>query len=194
MNKRKAGEDFYFIQKIIPLGNYYNLNTTFTIPSSRPSDRVPFGTGRTITDYIKNNAKPLKTYHFKSFQDLKQFLENWEKLFYINETDAFNFLNTLPESIRVFLETSDFRKHLPEIKSKTTTRDTFRKAFFRWFDAFRLMKYMHFSRDHFHPDIEIQDALELYLTALDRLVEAPSTKKERLIWMRKLDKGLFQLK
>src|SRR5213594_3575687 len=44
MNKRQAGEDFYFLQKIIPLGHFTDLTETKVIPSSRPSDRVPFGT------------------------------------------------------------------------------------------------------------------------------------------------------
>ncbi len=194
MNKRKAGEDFYFIQKIIPLGKYYNLNTTTTFPSSRPSDRVPFGTGRTISDYLKNNAVPIKTYHFQSFEDLKQFLGKWEKLFHISESGAANFLKELPESIRTFLKINNFPIHLSQIKNKTTTSDTFRKAFFRWFNAFTLMKYLHFSRDHFYPNFEIQRALGLYFSAIGRSGKAPSTKEEMLIVMRKWDKELFQVK
>src|SRR5688572_16087564 len=42
MNKRQAGEDFYFLHKIIPLGNFGEVNTTRVVPSSRASDRVPF--------------------------------------------------------------------------------------------------------------------------------------------------------
>ncbi len=48
MNRKKAGEDFYFLQKIMPLGDYEYLNTTAVFPSSRPSDRVPCGTGAFI--------------------------------------------------------------------------------------------------------------------------------------------------
>jgi hypothetical protein len=46
MNKRKAGEDFYFLHKIIPLGGFGEINDTRVIPSPRASHRVPFGTGR----------------------------------------------------------------------------------------------------------------------------------------------------
>ena len=35
MNKRKAGEDFYFIQKIIALGGYSELNSTTVFPVSK---------------------------------------------------------------------------------------------------------------------------------------------------------------
>src|SRR3972149_3134037 len=40
MNRKKAGEDFYFLQKVFPLGQFYRLNTTRVIPSPRPSNRV----------------------------------------------------------------------------------------------------------------------------------------------------------
>src|SRR5262249_26021974 len=51
MNKRKAGEDFYFLHKIIPLGGFTNLVETRVIPSPRASDRVPFGTGKAVCDF-----------------------------------------------------------------------------------------------------------------------------------------------
>ena len=35
MNRRQAGEDFYFIQKLVPLGGYFSLNTTTVYPSPR---------------------------------------------------------------------------------------------------------------------------------------------------------------
>ena len=52
MNKRKAGEDFYFLHKIIPLGEFREINNTCVIPSPRESDRVPFGTGAAIGKYL----------------------------------------------------------------------------------------------------------------------------------------------
>jgi glycosyltransferase involved in cell wall biosynthesis len=45
MNRRKAGEDFYFLHKLMPLGKVGEINSTSVFPSSRLSDRVPFGTG-----------------------------------------------------------------------------------------------------------------------------------------------------
>ena len=36
MNKRKAGEDFYFLHKLMPLGGFFELNSTCVYPSPRP--------------------------------------------------------------------------------------------------------------------------------------------------------------
>src|ERR1041385_133403 len=41
MNKRQAGEDFYFLQKMFALGGFTELNGTTVFPSPRESDRVP---------------------------------------------------------------------------------------------------------------------------------------------------------
>src|SRR5258705_1441196 len=39
MNRRQAGEDFYFLHKLIPLGGFTELNATTVYPSPRASDR-----------------------------------------------------------------------------------------------------------------------------------------------------------
>ena len=68
MNKRKAGEDFYFLQKIIELGHFTELNSTTVYPSPRTSDRVPFGTGKAINDFLnQENKEAYLTYSFDSF-------------------------------------------------------------------------------------------------------------------------------
>ncbi len=52
MNKRKAGEDFYFLHKFSRIGTLRELNTTAVYPGIRVSDRVPFGTGRALLDMV----------------------------------------------------------------------------------------------------------------------------------------------
>ena len=75
MNRKQAGEDFYFLHKVFPLGRCYEINTTCVYPSPRPSDRVPFGTGPMVKSISESTNKDLFTYHFVSFIDLKLFLE-----------------------------------------------------------------------------------------------------------------------
>ena len=73
MNRRKAGEDFYFVHKIIPLGGFTDLTATTVYPSPRPSDRVPFGTGKAVGDIL--SGREIKTYPLEAFLDLKQLVE-----------------------------------------------------------------------------------------------------------------------
>jgi hypothetical protein len=56
MNRRQAGEDFYFLHKFIQLDHFGEITSTKVIPSPRPSHRVPFGTGRAVGDLLKSNS------------------------------------------------------------------------------------------------------------------------------------------
>ena len=133
MNKRKAGEDFYFLQKVIALGHYNDLVTTRVIPSPRESDRVPFGTGKAVSDQLR--GKPALTYPFEAFDDLKRFFENVEHP---------------PPAMCSFLDAQNFNEKLCELRDNTATNDTFRARFFRWFNGFMAMKWIHFARDNLY--------------------------------------------
>jgi len=67
MNRRKAGEDFYFLSKVMHLGNFSELNSARVIPSPRSSHRVPFGTGKAIGDWLKNGSTELPSYNLQIF-------------------------------------------------------------------------------------------------------------------------------
>jgi hypothetical protein len=48
MNRRRAGEDFYFLQQLAKTSGVAPLSGTLVHPSPRPSARTPFGTGRSV--------------------------------------------------------------------------------------------------------------------------------------------------
>ena len=48
MNRRKAGEDFYFLHKFSRNGSLMALDEPLVYPSGRTSLRVPFGTGKAV--------------------------------------------------------------------------------------------------------------------------------------------------
>jgi glycosyltransferase involved in cell wall biosynthesis len=133
MNKRKAGEDFYFLQKVIALGNYTDLLTTRVIPSPRESARVPFGTGKAVGEQLR--GKQALTYPFEAFQDLKIFFED---------------TSNPPPGMWTFLEALAFEQRIREIRQNTASAEAFRDRFFRWFNGFIAMKYVHFARDHLY--------------------------------------------
>lgn len=137
MNRRKAGEDFYFLHKIIPLGGFGEVNSTRVIPSPRISDRVPFGTGRAVGEFCEGDGDALRSYPFEAFEDLKRF---FDEVTAGRKTAA-------DEPIAAFLKEIRFEQNLAAIRSQTSSEAAFRKRFFRWFDAFKLMKYVHHARD-----------------------------------------------
>src|ERR1035437_6389366 len=81
MNRRQAGEDFYFIQKLVPAGGYFNLISTTVYPSPRASTRVPFGTGASIGKLSADKSSTLFTYNMLAFKELRTFFESVELYF-----------------------------------------------------------------------------------------------------------------
>ena len=178
MNKRKAGEDFYFLQKLIPLGDFTEIKTTKVIPSPRVSDRVPFGTGRAMKEWLLDDNDEMLSYNPKSFVDLKAFLGLVSEFYHSDNVP-------IPTSVKQYLDEIDFEENLLKMRKNATSEKHFVKLFFNWFNAFRVLKYMHFARDSYYPDIAISEASNTLLDYLN--IEKKNHLKELLIVYRVLD-------
>lgn len=161
MNRKQAGEDFYFLHKIFPLGHCAEINTTCVYPSPRISDRVPFGTGPMVKSIVESGTKGFKTYNFQSFLDLKQFFEVIENLYKIDSLKLDALLNNLPKSISEFLILNNVEASVQEINANSSNLKSFLKRFFNWFDAFKVLKYMNFTHENYCEKQELLDAVEL---------------------------------
>ena len=160
MNRKKAGEDFYFLQKIMSLGNYYYLNTTTVFPSPRPSNRVPFGTGPLIKSKIEKPKEDFLSYNFDAFKNLHELFEQTDKLFRNKFVPK---QLKIHESLIEFLEQTEFAKAIDEINTNTSNINSFRKRLWAWFDAFRILKYLNFSHESHYSKKPIKDMVNKYL-------------------------------
>ena len=157
MNKRKAGEDFYFLHKFIALGNFTELKTTTVIPSPRMSGRVPFGTGKAVAAILSDKELGYKTYSPESIECLKPFFDSIGSLYKASGVRLSNIWNHWPGPIKGYLDRERFFEILDEIKGNTASESAFSKRFYRWFNAFQVMKYLHHARDHFYPDVPVEE-------------------------------------
>jgi len=153
MNTRKAGEDFYFIHKFTHFENYGNITDTIVIPSARISDRVPFGTGRAMQSLMIQD-EPLTTYAPQSFAAIAKLVSQLPIL-YEGKQEIKS-----AEPMAFFLGNHNYKKKVEELRNNTSDYAAFKKRFFRWFDAFLCMKFLHFSRDQFNPNIPIIEAAQ----------------------------------
>ncbi len=188
MNKRKAGEDFYFIHKIIALGEFTELKTTSVLPSPRISDRVPFGTGKAIGDWIAEDKIVFNTYAFESFEILKAIVDLAPK-FRFDDIISRDY-GLAPDQnnlIYAFLTEQKFQKAIEEIRLNSKTEAAYIKRFFRWFDAFKVLKLMHFLRDNGLPQQPIEQETNLLLTKLN-IDDTPLNAKDQLLFLRKFEK------
>jgi hypothetical protein len=148
MNKRKAGEDFYFLHKIIPLGGFADLVETAVFPSPRPSDRVPFGTGKAVQDYL--DRREAVTDPLQAFLDLKAFFDDLSSLHQRDDFLLGHWPGAWPESVRTFLDVQRFSEALREMRENTSTEAAFQKRFFNWFNGFRVMKFINRARARYY--------------------------------------------
>ncbi len=186
MNRRKAGEDFYFLHKIMPLGNFGEINTTAVYPSARISERVPFGTGRAMKEW-GNGEKEFSTYNFKIFEELKVFVEKIPSLFRMREREISALLNDLPISVSAYLTTNDFLLKVEEVNEHTSSSEAFINRFLKWFDGFNVLKLVHHARDKFYPNIAIEDAAKKIFVQIGN--PKPLQGEGLLDAYRKLDKS-----
>ncbi len=150
MNRRKAGEDFYFLHKLTRLGKIKAIDDAWVFPSCRVSDRVPFGTGASMTKWMSDAEDLTLTYNFKAFTDLKLLFARVDRLFRISSEKYREELAFLPEVIQEYLLTIDFEEKLNEINQNSSSLDSFRKRFFQFFDAFLILRFLNFSHQtHF---------------------------------------------
>ena len=58
---------------------------------------------------------------------------------------------------------------MQKLSKNAKSVDTFEKAFYQWFDAFKLMKYLHFMRDRGYEDQPVAGEASKLLRILDEL-------------------------
>lgn len=182
MNKRKAGEDFYFLQKMIQSTVVEEINTTTVRPSPRISDRVPFGTGKAVADIIASNQEKFASYSLKSFESIKKLTALVPDLF----TDI-QLINKVDDILLNFYGLDVWLQKLEEIKRESASTLTFIKRFYQWFDAFQLLKFVHYSRDNYFPNEDINIVAKALLMKMGRNVECKNTV-DLLMIFREIDK------
>ncbi|HYX07296.1 MAG TPA: hypothetical protein VE912_11240 [Bacteroidales bacterium] len=190
MNKRKAGEDFYFLEKIFRMGNFTEINTTRVIPSSRPSSRVPFGTGAAVKKFLSNADKnQLTTYDPKAFRDIKKLLDAVPELF-IKNTDAIpGVIHNLPDPVSQFLQQHNFPMLLEEMKHHASNESNFLKRFYQWFTGFRMMRFLNDNHPVPYAKIPVEKAAAELLIMLDKKTSPARSTGDLLKKYRALDRG-----
>ena len=159
MNRRHAGEDFYFLQKISWIGTISELTSVTVYPSPRLSRRVPFGTGKAVGNYIESGQQT--TYPLQTYRDVEWLIDQANPLW-----KSGRFSEALPNTLKRFLGKEFIESVVPEIRHNSSGAEAFRKRFFRWFNAFRLMKYLNFARDEKYGAIPVETAARALLNEM----------------------------
>jgi hypothetical protein len=189
MNRRKAGEDFYFLHKMTMLGEIGEINSTTVYPSSRISTRVPFGTGPALEKYCKGDQSLEYSYSLKAFEILRSFFSVIE-MFYKKEDKLLAEDFSKNVSFIQFCKETRLVNELCELIENCASLDVFRKRFFHLFNAFKVLKWLNFSVQNGFPKAKLLDESQKLLLLLgieENLLKADA--KILLTLFRSLDKN-----
>jgi len=194
MNKYKAAEDFYFLEKLAKIYPIGEIKTTFVHPSKRASWRVPFGTGRSVGRYLSNKRNEYQLFDPKSFIILKSWLEIYFDQSLTDQESLIKISKNIHPALYLFLNEQGFEKFIHRVLLNNKNAIEIDKQKHYWFDAFRTLKLIHYLRDIVNPNLNMFDAIDELLKLMNiennilRISAIPDLKiqKEYLQLLRKI--------
>ncbi len=166
MNKRKAAEDFYFMEKLAKVTNINRINGATVFPSSRGSWRVPFGTGQRVNRYLSQEKNEYLLYSPKSFEILKEWLDVFHRKRKSSGEQYLAEAKEINSTLFNFLVEQRFETSWDKILDNSKTKEQIEKQKVFWMDSFKTLKLIHYLRDNEFPQENMFDALDKLFTKL----------------------------
>lgn len=151
MNTKEAGEDFYFLQKLAKYSAIGEIKNTTVYPSARVSDRVPFGTGRKMKELDASGEAFFPFYDPRSFQILRDFVATIKGAVNEGVSEGEPILDkcrVIEPLLADFLEARNFASVWGKIEKNSPNKEKLLRSFHEWFDAFTILKLIHYLRDN----------------------------------------------
>jgi hypothetical protein len=152
MNRRTAAEDFHFLDKITKIGKIGIIGNTTVFPSSRPSNRVPFGTGQRILRFMAGGTDEYRLYDSGIFLILRQWLTRMEADPDRDSNAILVSARNIHPDLKEYLDLTRFAKDWPVIRRNCPDPANLRRQFHVWFDGLKTLRLVHhLSRSAFSP-------------------------------------------
>ncbi|MBN2670018.1 MAG: glycosyltransferase family 2 protein [Bacteroidales bacterium] len=155
MTPHKAGEDFYFLQKMMDLGGFYQLNTTCLHPSSRISNRVGFGTGPSVSQISEEGVK--WTFNWKTFVMIQQFFGTVPDFYKGISPSGVQF----PIEFVNYLLSINADNVVAKMRIQHKSEQAFKKAFMQWFNGFQILKVLNLMKQtQGYEDVNVVESVQ----------------------------------
>jgi hypothetical protein len=153
MNKKIAGEDFYFLQSLIKLNlkkriEDYLFLASKVYPSARLSKRVLFGTGTALEEILGGKKKGFEKKQYIAAKDFFSLFNTMLLSFYEREEKSIEMLLEFEKKLKnsssqvyAFLAEDRFWIDWEKIvKTHFSSKENLRKAFFERFDGLKTIR------------------------------------------------------
>ena len=137
MNRRLAGEDFYFLQQLCKVGGVDLLQGTLVHPSPRSSSRTPFGTGRVVERHGRGELPAYRFTDARAFTLLRQWLSLADSCHHVSGAVFCRQASALSIELKEFLEERHFASRWDAVQKNHSNSRQRLRAFHHWFDALK---------------------------------------------------------
>lgn len=152
MNKRKAGEDFDFLQKFIELGVHGECRATKISLSARSSQRKPAGIGQLVAQYCAAPDTAFPVFARDGFLELRAFFQAVPDYYRLDRNGLMAALEAISPALQGYLEAQGFLKTILEIQQYTRSAAAFEKRFFRWFNSLKTFHCFQYFQQNFYEN------------------------------------------
>ena len=166
MNKREAGEDFYFLSKLAKIGEIGYIKETRVYPSARPSTRVPFGTGKRVQRFLSGKLQEYLLYDPQIFVIFADWLELMKNPYNYGEYEILMKAERIHPNLKTFLENCGFAAVWSKIRRNVKDEKTLARQFNDWFDGLKTLKLINYLSCEAYPQIDMFEALGRILSLL----------------------------
>lgn len=163
MNTRTAAEDFYFLQQLARVGGVAQVKGTVVYPSPRPSHRVPFGTGRSISRLLRKEKDAVLFYRKECFQLLKEWLSLVAQSLSAHPEEIRCRAEKISAHLGDYLDRIRFSQAWEKLRKNFRNPQALKTAFDVWFDGLRTMKLIHHLSANAYPRGEPEDLMGEFL-------------------------------
>ena len=177
MNRRLAGEDFYFLNKVAKVaGGIAYIAETTVHPSARPSRRAPFGTGQRMIRFLGGRSSEYELYDPGVFTIVRKWFEDM-----VNSPDhggdlIFDRAKSIHPLLASFLDGAHFVDVWNRIRKNSRKSAFLRRQFHCWFDGFVTLKLVRYMTEHALPPVDMFAAVERILEMNGRRSPVPLTR------------------
>ena len=142
MSRKKATEDFYFLQELTKYCGVHNIPETLVFPSPRPISRVYLGTGYRMEQIQKGFDITNLYYSDDAYRYLSKWLQlgghAWEK----SLNDLLKDIKSIHPNLIGFLKIEGIETIWSKIQNNAPSELHFKEQFHRWFDGLKTIRFL----------------------------------------------------